>query len=166
MGPILVNAWNHSLQTGKLPPSHRKSILKLIPKIGKDLSRLTNWRPITLSNCDHKLITKIYANRMSLNLINHINTGQTAYLKDRLINDNIRSMVGTINLANSDRLEGVLIALDAKKAFDSVSHKYIEKVLKKFGLTRFIKIFKTLYSDLNTDIIINGKIVPGFSILI
>ena len=63
-GPILCDAWKHSLVTGTLPDSHKLSYLKLIPKCGKDLRHLTNWRPITLSNCDHKLITKTYANRM------------------------------------------------------------------------------------------------------
>ena len=56
-GPLLCDAWNHSLRTGKLPPSHKLSYLKLIPKSGKDLRRLTNWRPISLSNCDRKIIT-------------------------------------------------------------------------------------------------------------
>ena len=56
------------------------------------------------------------------------------------------------------------MALDAKKAFDSVSHAYIEKCLISFGCRKFVPIFKTLYSDLKTDIIINGKITPGFKI--
>ena len=57
-GQLLLDSWNFSLEKGKLPPSHKTSYLKLIPKMGKDLSKLTNWRPITLSNCDHKIITK------------------------------------------------------------------------------------------------------------
>ena len=47
-GPILVDAWKHSQVIKTLPPSHKLSLLKLIPKVGKDLSKLTNWRPITL----------------------------------------------------------------------------------------------------------------------
>ena len=48
-GPFLLNSWKKSLLTGQLPDSHRKSILKLIPKAGKNLKDLKNWRPITLS---------------------------------------------------------------------------------------------------------------------
>ena len=40
---------------------------------------------------------------------------QTAYLKGRLINDNIRSLLGTINLANEEDFEGLIVSLDAKK---------------------------------------------------
>ena len=154
------------MRSGKLPPSHKTSILKLIPKAGKDLSKLTNWRPITLSNCDHKLITKIYSNRLCLNLKENIAERQTAYLKGRMINDNIRAMIGTIKAANLEgQVAGMLLSLDAKKAFDSVSHKYIEKILEHFGLGDFIGIFKILYCELKTDILINGKVVSGFNIL-
>ena len=165
-GPVLCDAWRHSLVTGKLPPSHKTSYLKLIPKAGKDLNKLTNWRPITLSNCDHKLITKAYARRLSSKIGGKIAERQTAYLKGRLINDNIRAMLATVNLAGCEEdLKGLLISLDAKKAFDSVDHNYIIKCLEKFGCKRFVPIFKTLYSELSSDILINGKVVKGFNIL-
>ena len=164
-GPILASAWQFSLENKKLPPSHKISYLKLIPKAGKDLNKLTNWRPITLSNCDHKLITKTYANRMCEKLASKIGEGQTAYLKGRLINDNLRGMLNTVEIANvENNLNGLIVALDAKKAFDSVTHEYIEECLKKFGCESFVKIFRVLYQDLSTDILINGKIVKGFKI--
>ena len=164
-GPILVDAWRYSLVKGELPVSHRMSYLKLIPKAGKDLTKLTNWRPITLSNCDHKLISKLYAKRMSEKLASEIRERQTAYLKGRLINDNIRAMLACINLSNlEENFKGILVSLDAKKAFDSVDHSYIEECLKRFGCPKFIPIFRILYSNLRTDILINGKIVPGFLI--
>ena len=65
---------------------------------------------------DHKLITKTNANRMSKAVINVINERQTAYIKGQLSNDNIRSLIATIDLTNEDpNLEGLLISLDAKK---------------------------------------------------
>ena len=161
-GAILTNAWNYSLTTSKLPTSHKQSYLRLIPKAGKDLRRLTNWRPITLSNCDHKLITKTYSKRLCEKLADKIDERQTAYLKGRLINDNIRSMISTINITQEEVTDGLLVALDAKKAFDSVSHQYIERCLESFGCKSFVPIFKILYSELRTDIIINGKVVRGF----
>ena len=165
-GKLLCDAWNYSLRTGKLPPSHKVSYLKLIPKAEKDLKYLTNWRPITLSNCDHKLITKTYATKMSEIVSPLIKERQTAYLKGRLINDNIRAMLATVNLANlEDRCSGVLVSLDARKAFDSVEHSYIERCLKELGLESFNRIFRLLYSELATDILINGKVVKGFNIL-
>ena len=166
MGPLIVEAWKYSTVTGNLCPSHKVSFLKLIPKVGKDSKKLTNWRPITLSNCDHKLITKTYANRMSLAVAQKIESRQTAYIKGRLINDNVRALLGSINVTNiEENLDGLLVSLDARKAFDSVEHSYIEKCLIKFGLSSFVPIFKILYSELRSDIIINRKIVEGYRIL-
>jgi len=164
-GKILCNAWNYSLEINELPPSHKISYLKLIPKAGKELTTLANWRPISLSNCDHKLITKTYATRLSDKIAERISKCQTAYLKGRIINENIRSMIASKNLANLEEdAVGALMSLDAKKAFDSVSHEYIEKCLKSFGCDSFVKVFRLLYKDLVTDIIINGKITKGFKI--
>ena len=64
-GPIILSAWNYSCETGVQPESHRESIIVLLPKEGKDLSDINNWRPITLSNCDSKIITKALVIRMS-----------------------------------------------------------------------------------------------------
>ena len=141
-GEILCESWNFSLAKKKLPPSHKMPYLRLIPKADKDLTKLTNWRPITLSNCDHKIITKIFAKRMCENVAKSIAERQTVYLKGRFINDNIRSMIATINVTNIQNVAaGLIVALDAKKAFDSVEHSYIRETLRRFGCGSFVPIF-------------------------
>ena len=75
-------------------------------------------------------------------------------------------MISTVDLANSETMiDGLLVSLDAKKVFDSVNHDYIRACLRKFGLERFVKIFDTLYSDLKSDIIVNGTVKLGYKIL-
>ena len=165
-GPVLVRAWEFSLKIKQLPPSHKQSYLRLIPKAGKDLSKIGNWRPITLSNTDHKLITKLLSRRLTTVVEKYIGCEQTAYIPGRLINDNIRAMLSTIETADLEsQIDGLIISLDAKKAFDSVSHDYIEKTLRAFGLDLFVDIFRLLYKELRSDIIINGEIKVGYKIL-
>ena len=77
------------------------SFLKLIPKIGKDLKKLTNWRPITLPNCDHKLMSKTNAQRLGLAMSGCVKENQTANIKGRIINDNIRAILASVEIANS-----------------------------------------------------------------
>jgi hypothetical protein len=165
LGPLIVEAWNYSMRNDELPPSHKQSLLRLIPKAGKDTAYIKNWRPITLSNCDHKLITRTYNVRL-LNVISqHITTTQTAYIKGRNIADNLRLLGAAVRLADfQENIDATAIALDAQKAFDSVSHEYISNILEHCGLTNFIPIFKLLYKDLHNDIIINGKIGKGYKI--
>ena len=165
-GPVLLDAWNYSIRIKELPPSHKVSYLRLIPKVGKDARIVSNLRPITLSNTDHKLLTKTYAKKLTNLVASCIGEEQTAYIPGRLINDNARSMLMTIDLANVDlNVDGAVVSLDAKKAFDSVDHRYIRKCLRAFGMEKFIPIFDILYKDLSSKIIINGRAVDGYSIL-
>ena len=66
VSPFIIDPWRYSCQTGTQPLSHRESIIILIPKEGKETRDIKNWRAITLTNCDAKIITKALANRMSL----------------------------------------------------------------------------------------------------
>ncbi len=42
MGPVILAAWNFSIESDQLAPSHRTSLLRLIPKAGKDVLQLKN----------------------------------------------------------------------------------------------------------------------------
>jgi Reverse transcriptase (RNA-dependent DNA polymerase) len=163
LGPIILEAWNYSITTNNLPPSHKTSLLRLIPKRDKDTTLIKNWRPITLSTCDHKLITRLYNNRILKAIEKEITNTQTAYIKGRNISDNLRLLGAAVRLAdNEDDINAIVIALDAQKAFDSVNHQYISSLLQITGLHNFIPIFQLLYKDLRNDIIINGKIGSGY----
>ena len=156
-GQIILDAWNHSLKIGNLPPSHLESAITILPKEGKDTSDIKNWRPITLSNCDSKIITKALSIRTAKVLNTIIDESQTAYVPGRSVADNLRTNFYYKNYCRRNKSEAVLISLDAKKAFDSVDHKYIEKTLVAYGFGEgFVKIFKTLYNDITARVQING----------
>ena len=102
---------------------------------------------------------------MSEGLARVISEAQTAYVKGRLINDNIRAVLMVLKMSREEAdMDNLIISLDAKKAFDSVEHSYIETCLKKVGLEHFVPIFRTLYANLRSDIIVNGKVTKGYSI--
>ena len=156
-GPLLLNSWTYSLAIGSLTHSHEESYLKHLPKEGKDLKLLKNWRPITLSNCDFKVITKTFASKLSKNLEKVISQNQTAYMKDRQITDNLHILQYVTEKSNLLDCESMIVSLDAEKAFDSVEHWYLREVLKKIGLNDFIKIFDLIYRDQKVAIHINKR---------
>ena len=48
-------------------------------------------------------------------------------------------MLSSIKVVDTEEdLDALLVSLDAKKAFDSVEHSYIEQCLIKFGLQNFV----------------------------
>jgi hypothetical protein len=152
-----LEAWSFSQITGKLSNSNIESVITLLPKQGKDSSDIKNWRPITLSNCDSKIITKAFAIRLSQVLSSVTDKSQTAYVPTRSVMDNIRSNFILKNHCKLNKINAVLISLDAKKAFDSVSHDYIRKVLENYGFgNRFIECFDVLYNDITATIMVNG----------
>lgn len=156
-GPIILDAWKHSTETQSLPPSHYESIITLLPKEGKDISDIKNWRPITLSNCDSKIITKALSIKVSKVLESIIDDSQTAYVPGRSVADNLRTNFFLKQYCEEKNLDSVLISLDAKKAFDSVDHEYIEDTLGAYGFGKsFINTFKFLYKDITARILING----------
>ena len=59
--PLVLDAWEYSNVTGSLPQSQSTSVISLIPKAGKDKHEIKNWRPISISSCDLKIITKAYS---------------------------------------------------------------------------------------------------------
>ena len=161
-GPALIESWNYAEKIGKLAPSHDMSYLRLLPKEGKDTRLLKNWRPITLSNCDFKLITKTLSWRLAKAVDSVISPNQTAYMKDRQISDNLNIMLYTIE--QSKEREGMIVSLDAEKAFDSIEHWYIKEVLKKIGLDCFLGTFNLLYKNQLVEIILNGTNAGNYRI--
>ena len=117
-GPLLLNSWNYACSSGNLSTSHESSYLKLLPKEGKDLTLLKNWRPITLSNCDFKLITKTLASKLTTSLSNLISHNQTAYIKNRQITDNFHILQHTTHKCTELDTPSMIVSLDAEKAFD------------------------------------------------
>jgi hypothetical protein len=125
-GPVILEAWLYWEQTGILADSQRSSIVCLLEKKGKDKRVIGNLRPITLSNCDLKLITKTYTNRINTILNGILQINQTAYLPNRQVHDGLRTIGIIKDEFKKGNRNGYLISLDAKKAYDSVAHDYIE----------------------------------------
>jgi len=157
VGKFLLEAWNHSVGKGILPEDQRISCITLLPKSGKNLEKIENWRPITLTNCDLKIFTKLISNRVAKKLDKLISVSQTAYIPGRVVHDNLRMFEFYKDYCRKENIDALLISLDAKKAFDSVSHKYLQEVLRAYGFSEeFIALVKLLYKDIKANIMING----------
>jgi len=157
IGVHLLKSWEYSKLISSLPQSQRQSTITLLPKEGKDITQIGNWRPITLTNCDLKIITKTIANRVSKVLDKIISPTQTAYIPGRVVHDNLRMFEFYRKYCQENNVDAVLMSMDAKKAFDSVDHKYMFNTLKAYGFSDdFIDTVKILYKNIEADIMVNG----------
>ena len=88
VGQEVTNAVLAVLNSGMIPPQLNHTFLTLIPKIHSP-RKVTDFRPISLSNVLYKLIAKVLANRQKPLLPNIISEHQSAFVPGRLITDNI-----------------------------------------------------------------------------
>ena len=104
---------------GELPSSAKHAILSLIYKKG-DRKLLTNYRPISLTNADYKIIAFVLANRVQKVLSVIIDQDQSGYIKGRYIGNNVQLVLDIFEYCEMENKEGALIMLDYQKAFDTV----------------------------------------------
>lgn len=130
----LCYIYNSYLLDSITPPKEFTSgIITLIPKKG-DAYDLNNLRPISLLNADYKLFSKILANRIKTVLKKIVGPGQVACVDNKSCVDNIKNIRRLITRSlENKRVKGFLVSLDLQKAFDSVSHAFLWKILRKYG---------------------------------
>ena len=69
-----------------LSDSQYKGVLTLLFK-GGERENIRNWRPLTLLNCDYKIIAKILAERLKIVLPKLIHPDQKGFVKGRHITE-------------------------------------------------------------------------------
>ena len=141
IGKLLVDSFNTSFDKGSLSFSQSSSVITLIHK-GKDLSKhvLNNWRPISLTNSDYKILAKSLANRLTGVVDSIVDKDQCGYIPFRDVANNLRVIDDVIEYLKLTNKPGVLLALDFKKAFDSISKKFMITAFRRFGFgEQFIK---------------------------
>jgi hypothetical protein len=150
---------------GKLSIDQRRGIINLIPKKGKDPRLLKNWRPISLLNTDYKIITKTLANKLKKVLGTVISPDQVAYLKDRFIGQNIRTIIDVMDYTKLVDKEGIIVFLDFEKAFDTIKWKVIYEALTMFNFgPKFISWVHTIYKETEACVTNNGYSSPFFKL--
>lgn len=131
---MLLDSLNTAFRVGELSHSQKIAVITLIHK-GKQLSRddLNNWRPISLTNADYKLMAKALAFRLSGVIQNLVSEDQVGFMKGRNSSYHVRLIDDIIDYLKQKNKPGILFALDYKAAFDTISKEFIAYAFKKFN---------------------------------
>ena len=160
-----MNQLNEGIECGELSTSQKQSIIRLIPKKDKDVTRIPNWRPLTLGQGDAKIDSKTLACMMIEVMTDIIHPNQLAYIKKRFIGEGIKLIEGVIEYVKEKLLSGYMLAVDFLKAFDSYEWEFWERVLKIFGFPEcFIQLLKRHYKNITSCVVNGGSSTNYFSI--
>ena len=116
---ILIDFFNEAFKKKEMSPSQRQAMIPLIEKQDKDRTFLENWRPISLTNVDAKIASKVIATRIVKVLPEIIHSNQTGYVSGRYIGEAARSILDIMDYTKTYDIAGLLLFIAFEKAFDS-----------------------------------------------
>lgn len=162
----LMDAYQYSFRTGLLSFSQRRSVITLLYK-GKGLDReeIKHWRPISLTNVDYKILAKTLALRLQKVIAEIIHPNQMGFVKGRDISMLLRNLDDVIEYAKATQWPGIVLSIDYKAAFDTVSTSLVIHALRKFGFgDTFVGWVKTLLAGRLSCIKNGGNISRDFEV--
>jgi len=157
----LLKTLNYIYQNNKLNEQFSNGVVTLVHKKG-DPSKIENYRPITLLNCDYELLSRILNNRIKPTLKQiiseqqHAAPGLSTHTATIVIRD-------AYDEAQKSKTDSFFVAVDFRKAFDSINHDWLIRVLKKKNFPDVcLKFMKSIYSKSFSTIKINQELTKPF----
>ncbi|KAG1136317.1 hypothetical protein G6F37_012049 [Rhizopus arrhizus] len=154
--PLILEVYNNAITTDSAPASWKDIRVRLLPKKG-DLTDLRNWRPISLINCDAKILSRVINSRLNPIINNIIQCSQTGFMKGRFIGENGLLLHLLLNQARYRQYPGIGLLLDQEKAYDRVNPQYLMKVMEAFGFRRqFLTCVHNFFFGNLIEVNVNG----------
>ena len=152
---IIDTIWTHPQE---IPKEWTRTMIRLVPKKGRDLSSLAAWRPIAVGTTIHKIVFTIWTKRLEKIALKNewLHPCQFGFVKGR-------TAKGASDVANSliDKLKApVVLQWDIEKAFPSVSPEAVCQMLRKLEVPEgFCSILSSFYTDSQSMAFVSG--LPG-----
>ena len=121
-----------------------------------------NWRPISLLNVTYKLASAVISNRLKTVLDKVIHENQKGFIAGRFLGENVRLIYDVLFESKKQNIPGLLLSIDFEKAFDTVSWKFISKVLDYFNFGRSIKTWISLFQNGAESCILQNGFMSDF----
>lgn len=161
----LLKIYNHSLTTGVVPQTWKRSLIVPIQKPTKPKENLSSYRPISLLSCLGKLLERIVSRRLEKHLESK-NLLQ-AYLFGFRSYKGVEDVVFTLKLLVQDALNARkscgVVYVDLKGAFDRVWRQGLIYKMSKLGISGSVLRWISSYlEDRENMVSIHGTLSTGY----
>ena len=160
LGPAFVAACNFlfSQDAALLSPQQRLGLITLLFKGGgKPREQAASYRPITLLNCDVKILAKVVVQRVGPVLGSVVDSTQTAFVPGRDIADNVLLHLEEIDFLRAAQQPGCILFLDFEKAYDRLDRGWLQQCMAAMqfppSLLRWVQL---LLAGTQGRIVFNG----------
>lgn len=126
---------NNFFCDAKIPDRLNETLLVLIPKKKKPVG-MGDLRPIAFCNVLYKIIGKVMANRLKSLQPVVISKNQSAFMKDRLIYDNVMiffKVLHYLKRKQQGKVGFMALKLDLSKVYDKIEWEFLEAIMKRMG---------------------------------
>ena len=147
-----------------LPPEVTVGLIVLLAKPGAaDPRLLSSHRPITLLNCDYRLLARVLVARFASPLLSVIDPTQTAFLPGRWIGDNVLLHLEEVSYLREADAPGCIVFLDFEKAYDRVDRPWLFSVMRALHFPqRAVLWAQLMLSGCTAMVSLNGFYSPSF----
>lgn len=167
MAIILHELINEAYEKQVLPPSFHESHVVLIPKSDdpQTLLSVRAYRPISLTNTDYKIYTKVLGRRLQSVIQKLVGPHQTCGIKGRSIMTNIHVARTVLECCDAFSEKVAILQLDLEKAFDRVAHEILFLVLEHVNVGSVLtEGVKMCYDRIFSKIIINKTLTESIQL--
>eukprot|EP00253_Pinus_taeda_P011881 PITA_11881 len=134
IGAEITEVVEESRQKGVIYRPFNSTFISLIPK-KDDPESFEDFRPISLSNCIYKIISKVIALRIAPILSRNISMEQFGFLNGRQIHEAIGVAQEVTHSIKVKKKKGVVLKIDLSKAYDRISWLYLRMLLTHIGFS-------------------------------
>ncbi|XP_015931910.1 uncharacterized protein LOC107458226 [Arachis duranensis] len=148
-------------EEGLIPGDLGETTVVLVPKVSQPES-LNQLRPINCCNFAYKIVTRVLVGRLRKVLDQIISPVQSAFVKGRLIQDNIvivQEAFHTLNRKGNSGSKDLAMKLDMNKAYDRLEWKFLQKVMEELGFSNeWVRLVMSCVKSATYRFKINGKL--------
>ena len=149
----------NNIQTEGLSQTLGSAIIKLLRKGDKNPLEVGNYRPISLLSIFYKLASCCITRRIKPAVESLIGMQQKAYIESNNIGSCILNILNLMKDVNKKKLSSLILLVDFQKAFDSLSHAYIQNTMKLFGFGESIlNWIKHFYDGRDACVMMRGNL--------